>query len=364
MTGLHIRRATVADSERLLALAASCPMPGSVSIHIDRSPDFSQLYAALDPGYCMLLAESRKGIVGAIGGVRCELATREGAIRVLCIRDLKVAPAYRGTAVAYRLVQQLIEEADPAVTGALALFNEENRLAQSLARGRAHLPAGIRLAPVSFISIPRALCWRPRRAEHLRPILMRELPEATDLLQSQAVRYALAPLWQAASLERLCNILDGLALSDVWVAERGGGVAAVLAAWNPGRVVQYRVLALDSRMRRIKALVDLLAYAGLCARVPAIGSSLDVRFVVAAACRDGAENALAALVRELVCGARNHAAHVTLCLPEGDSRRAATPALLKMSVSYLPYFFPRPGIEPPAGVVEGARVDVPLASFL
>lgn len=105
---MTIRTACFIDNDKLVELARLTPMQGTISICIERQPDFfSLLYRKGQPH--VLVAEEDNMIVGCVSIVKLEmvLLDRPTTFHYLC--DLKVHPKYRSKKVATQLCKAMHE---------------------------------------------------------------------------------------------------------------------------------------------------------------------------------------------------------------------------------------------------------------
>jgi len=105
---MTIRTARLNDNDKLVELARLTPMQGTISICIQRQPDFfSLLHKKGEPH--VLVAEEDDMIVGCVSIVKVEmvLLNRPTTFHYLC--DLKVHPQYRNKKVATQLCQAMHE---------------------------------------------------------------------------------------------------------------------------------------------------------------------------------------------------------------------------------------------------------------
>src|ERR1022692_1257280 len=111
---IEIRPAGEADNEGLLALTRITPMAGTISLRIDRDPDFFALLRLRGTSKVFVAARGRQ-VIGCLS-VALRTAYISGAPETIAyIGDMKVHPSFSGSLVAVRLVKAL--EADMRRTG-------------------------------------------------------------------------------------------------------------------------------------------------------------------------------------------------------------------------------------------------------
>ena len=99
---MNIRTADLGDNDKLVELARLTPMQGTISICIQRQPDFFSLLNKKGQPY-VLVAEEENKIVGCVSivEVKMVLLGKPTTVHYLC--DLKVHPQHRGKKVATKL---------------------------------------------------------------------------------------------------------------------------------------------------------------------------------------------------------------------------------------------------------------------
>jgi ribosomal protein S18 acetylase RimI-like enzyme len=109
VTTRDIRVATLADNEQLIALTASTPMAGRISLRIDRQPDFFRLLNERGESR-VLVAEKEGKIVGCISFSRQQAYINNRVHDVIYLGDFKIDPLYRGSRIALLLLAFLKEQ--------------------------------------------------------------------------------------------------------------------------------------------------------------------------------------------------------------------------------------------------------------
>ena len=107
---LNIRFATDADNEQLIALTASTPMRGTISLRIDRKPDFFRLLNERGESK-VLVAEVEGRIVGCISVSRQQVYINRKIHEVHYLGDFKMDSAYRGLRISLKMIDVLKEYA-------------------------------------------------------------------------------------------------------------------------------------------------------------------------------------------------------------------------------------------------------------
>jgi len=245
------------DDVELRRLLRDNPLPGAITVTLEREPDFF-LGSTVE-------GDVHQTIVGRLVGEEQRLM----GLGSRSVRDawldgeagrLRIDRAYRGGGGAlkegYRIMRELHEESGDTpfyVTTIIA----DNRVAREvLERDRGWKPKYDRRGAVSTLVLPVIF---PR----LRPPLLgAEVRRASadmagdiaDCLQRCYRGYQFAPRWSAESLTdgSLCR---GLRIEDFTVALRQGRVVGCVAAWDQLAFKQTVVRGYSGWMRKIQPLV-------------------------------------------------------------------------------------------------------------
>ncbi|HYV90299.1 MAG TPA: GNAT family N-acetyltransferase [Chitinophagales bacterium] len=110
---LNIRFATRADNEQLIALTASTPMLGTISLRIDRKPDFFRLLNERGDSN-VLVAEVDGRIVGCISVSRQQVYINGQIHEVYYLGDFKIDSAHRGLRISLKMIDGLKQYAASA----------------------------------------------------------------------------------------------------------------------------------------------------------------------------------------------------------------------------------------------------------
>ncbi|QHT65940.1 GNAT family N-acetyltransferase [Rhodocytophaga rosea] len=101
-----IRIAEPSDNEPLLVLTASNPMQGSISLRIDRKPDFFSLLEARGKSITYVL-EKNSRIIGSFSASKNKVFVNKQATDLYYLSDLKIDNAFRSQVYAFKLVSQM-----------------------------------------------------------------------------------------------------------------------------------------------------------------------------------------------------------------------------------------------------------------
>jgi predicted N-acetyltransferase YhbS len=288
---VEIREAHEADNEGLLALTRATPMGGTISLRIDRDPDFFALHRLRGASRVFVAARGRE-VVGCISATLRTVYVGGVPETIAYVGDMKVHPKFSGSRVAVRLIQAL--EADLRSNGIDVCFSvvaEGNRRAMPLFEGRLGIPRWTPLGRFlvdEFLPSPFLGRSKHYRIETAQPA---DLPAIAALLDRFHRSRQFAP--QLTEME----IADTFSASGTFVARQGRQIVATLTVSDMGPM--KRNVLLDAP-RAIKGSLALLRFAvaplpGFI--VPRIGDALRLLSVRHAASDAGHQAALAALLR-------------------------------------------------------------------
>jgi predicted N-acetyltransferase YhbS len=103
---IEIREVGETDNEALLALTRSTPMAGSISLRIDRDPDFFALLRLRGEEKVFVAVQGCE-VIGCISAALRTAYISGVPETVAYVGDMKVHPRFSGTRVALRLIQTL-----------------------------------------------------------------------------------------------------------------------------------------------------------------------------------------------------------------------------------------------------------------
>lgn len=304
--------ATGDDDAELRRLLRETPMPGTVSLTMQREPSYAR--AATIEGDTHRTVTAREVTSGRLVGLGSRSAMNayvNGRLQRLgYFGHVRIEPRFRGgKGLLKRGFSRLKEQHDREdAPFCFTTIIEDNLPARrALGSGWAGLPTYRELDVITSLAIP---LWRPRRVATrtarytLRTAGAEDLPDLAECLQRHHARYQLAPCWTAedlASPERT----RGLAPHDFTVAESNGKIVACCALWDQTPFKQIVVHDLKGALRTWRPLVNRLGPAFGVPRLPLPGQPFRFAFLSHLALpADDADLALA-----LVTQAQNRALH-------------------------------------------------------
>ena len=276
--GFVLREATADDNERLIALAAACPMVGDVSLRIDRGPDFFALNRLEGTRWKVGVAERNGAIVGcvAISERRSFVNGRES--RTGYASDLKVHPAHRDTRIADELSRFTEREcADlPPAAPVLITVLAGNRSMERRLSGPRGVPALRRLGTIRTHSLPVLWYRRIAGSIDISHAGWRDLEEMAALWKQVAPLRQLAPVFTVDAMAEWLDSTPGLDISDYRVARsRSGELLGFFAVWDQRSFKQLNVVGYSPRMQAARSIFNLVAPLVGGARMPGTGHALN-----------------------------------------------------------------------------------------
>jgi GNAT superfamily N-acetyltransferase len=295
-----IRVATPADNAALLDLTRACPMRAHISLCMERDPDFFALMRARGEG--RTLVAEQEGRVVACGSVCRWPAYVLGVPGEMgYVGDLKVAPHYRRTGLARRIIDEIargeLGREPAAYVGTAAAGNAATEaMLQRFGAGSAVHRIG------TFTSYQLLPLRRLGIASHLD--VGRAQPddeeELVAFLDAYHRRLSFAPVFRDGGLRRLLGRSPGMALDSYRVARRQGRIVAAVAVWDGAGLKHTRVHGMTRRLRWTSRLIRSLGTVLPLPPFPAEGELLRFVYLRHPAFAYGALDALAALVRAVL----------------------------------------------------------------
>jgi GNAT superfamily N-acetyltransferase len=310
--GLEIRLATPKDNPALLALSSACPMQADISLAIERDPDFFALSRARGSGRTYV-AESGGRVVACGGVCRRPAYVLGEPAEMGYVGDFKVLPSFRGHGLAQRILAAIVadeRDAPPApYVGSIAAGNAAtDRMVRRIGRSRNLTPVG------AFASYQLLPFFRPRVASRfdIGAAETRDEAELIELLDGFHRPRSFAPVFREGGLRRLLDASPGMRLGDYRIARHRGRIVAAAAVWDAFLVKHTRVCRLTRGLRWLSRLVRAAGTVASLPPLPAEGELLRSCYIRHAACVPGAYDALAAVIRSIVCDAAAHRQHFAL----------------------------------------------------
>jgi hypothetical protein len=291
MTRFQFELAGPADDADLRLVLASTPMAGRMAVSFQREP--SWFGGAVVDGFSRQVVACRDQNTGRIFGFGCrslrELYVNGEPATVGYLSGLRVLPEYRNrglVARGYAFFRQLHQ--DGRTPFYLTTIAEGNETAlRILTSGRAGLPryhpAG-RCHTVAIALPRRGPGFRPARSgpnrqagslpHEIRPAGSTDLSAVLEFLNTVGRRRQFFPLYHREDFLAPDGLLRGLELNRLLLAERGGRLMGMVAAWDQHAYRQHVVHAYTGWLRSLRPLYNILAWLRGSAGLPAAGQPL------------------------------------------------------------------------------------------
>jgi len=287
---IEIREATAADNPALRALTKLTPMDGTISLRIDRDPDFFALPRAR--GNSVIFTARCEGqLIGCISA-SVHMAYIDGRPeKIAHINDLKVHPQFSGR----RLAVELMSTMEKWLRGqeidiALSLVADGNRRVMVLAEGRHGTPKNTELGNFlvdQLLPTP----WLGRSARRFAVQAGPEdLAEVDELLERSNRERNFSPVIATGAESR--NSLFHKTL----IARDGGKVIATITVEDTQNLRQNVLISLPPSYRAALAALRILALPVAKLKVPRLGEPLAILYARRIACAEGHEAALRGLL--------------------------------------------------------------------
>ena len=310
MRDIEFKVATSADDPDVRQLLRDNPMPGEISLSLEREPDMFLASATEGERHHTIVARdgskgrpvgmaSRSVYRGFVNGTPC---------RIGYLSQLRVARAYRGRvgllSGGYALMRSLRNRDELSFD--LTTVIADNRTARRvLGAGLPGLPIYQEIEPFITLVVP---VWRPRKATPPDVVQIERgsldtIDAIVDCLERNRARAQFAPFWTSAELLS-CERSRGLAPGDFFVARRGPRVVGCLALWDQSGFKQVVVRSYGPRMRRRRPWVELAARLAGTPRLPEPGQPMSHLYLSHVGIDDDAPDVFGALFSEAYNDAR------------------------------------------------------------
>lgn len=290
-----IRDATEVDNEGLLKLISFSTMPGRISIQVDRKPDFFRLLKRKGK-YFVKAAEAEGRIVGSISVVEVDAFIDSKPVKAHYAGDFRVHPDYRSTGLAVRLVEEAYQQ---SVSQGAALFFGVlvmgNKAAASYLSGKLSVP------PISEGSIFHVFqiipCSKPIK---YRKYNIDTIADFDFGMFRQAIKqYRFAPNYRDEIYQN----------TKIICARENGVVVAALSLADSEDVKQEVLMDVQGYQKPMIKLAGWINRINSRISLPQPGEHIRILYIRSFYCREGAEDALRALVsqaRVIACQNKYH----------------------------------------------------------
>jgi hypothetical protein len=337
-TGVEFALATPTDDVEIRRLLRENPMPGRISISLEREPDAS-LAAAFegDVHHTIVARDFSSGRLIAMGSVAVrEMYINGRPMRVGYLGQLRLDRPHRPRASlivsGYRFFRRALHEAlgVPFYLTSIARDNEPAR--RLLERGG--LPGMPTYRPLGgFVTNLIESSGAPNKLPpglEVRLVYLDHLPEVLECLARNGARNQFAAVWSERELE------PRVASEEIQliVAKRRERVVGCIAVWDQSAYKQAIVRGYDPKLERWRGLINRMSAFTRSPRLPEPGKTLNLAYLTLLAVDDDDPQVFAALLRAAVNpgdawyddGGRGYFA---LGLAEGNALLSAVPKRLR-----------------------------------
>jgi ribosomal protein S18 acetylase RimI-like enzyme len=331
---IEIRPAGEADNQGLLALTRITPMAGTVSLRIDRDPDFFALLRLRGTSKVFVAARGPE-VIGCLS-VALRTAYIAGAPETIAyIGDMKVHPSFSGSLVAVRLVQALA--ADMRRSGidlGFCVAANGNHRVMPLFAGRVGTPRWVSLGRFLVNGLVPSPFQGSSKGYTLDSAQAADLPTIAALLDRFHRARQFAPQLQEDEITQILSAGLEQPFPRTFVARRGTKVVATLTLYNTGAVKRNVLLNAPGSLKLAFALLGVATRPFPGFPVPRMGQALRLLSVRYAACEDGHHAALEALLALARTRAFRHRfTFLMLGLHERDPLRSLVRAIPRFTFS-------------------------------
>jgi predicted N-acetyltransferase YhbS len=329
---VEIREANEADNQALLGLTRATPMEGTISLRIDRDPDFFALLRLRGAGRVFVAARGRE-VVGCISAALRSVYVGGVPETIAYVGDMKVHPKFSGSRIALRLIQAL--ETGLRFAGIDVCFSvmaEGNRRARPLFEGRLGIP---RWTPLGRFLVDELLPTPfHRRSE---PYWI-EIAQPADLPAIAALLDRFHRSRQFAPQLPENEIAGTLAAGGTFVARDGKQVVATLTVSDMAPMKRNVLLNAPALLKGSLAVLRFATAPLPGFTVPAIGDTLRLLSVRHAACDNGHQAALAGLLHRARAEAfRRRFTCLAIGLHQSDPLRSLVRGIPKFTFTSLAF---------------------------
>ena len=333
---VEIREAGEADNEGLLTLTRITPMAGTISLRIDREPDFFALLRLRGKSKVFVAVRGRQ-VIGCIS-VALRTAYISGVPETIAyIGDMKVHPSFSGSLVAVRLIKAL--EADMRLAGidvGFCVAADGNHRVMPLFEGRLGMPRWIPLGRF----LVYGLLPQPFKSYSKRYLIdaaqLADIPAITALLDRFHRSRQFAPQLHEDEIAQILSASLEEPFPRAFVARREQRVVATLTLCDTAPVKRNVLLNAPASLKGALALLRVAAAPFPGFHVPRMGQAVRLLSARYATCEDGHRAGLEALVaRGRAEAFRHRFTFLMLGLHERDPLRSLVRRIPRFTFSSL-----------------------------
>ncbi|MCU0662379.1 MAG: hypothetical protein MUC50_08660 [Myxococcota bacterium] len=338
---MSIRLATERDNEQLIELTRQCPIQAGISLFIDRSPDFFQIYKRMDSESSFVLASEEEGrIVGCLGALFDSYLINAEPFTVASMGDLKMHPDYRKGRFSQKIALSNLERCRALSRWGMSYFAEGNKASIGFSQGRGKLPKGILVSRAVHSSVVPFFALKSSGAYRLRHATQEDIPAMLELYKHHYAFYGLAPVMDEASFRRILSY-PGMSISKFRLAEKDAQLVACCATWDQYDFQRFVVLRFDAKSSAIMFAMSALRPLLKMPALPKVGEHLRFAHLCYVAVRDRQVAPLRDLVRAVLCEMRGgQHSFLNVYFDEKDDLRKCLKGTVSSSTRSLLFLFP------------------------
>lgn len=299
MAVVVIREATPADNQGLLALTQVTPMEGSVSIRIDRHPDFFALLRLRGVGKTFV-ALYEGNIIGCFSINYRTAFVNSQARTVGYLGDLKICPRYRGTRTTIKLIQAGLDYmATQDVNVYVCVTSSSNERVSSVLQGRLSLPSWQSTGRFNVFQIVPYFGPKVYSPYVISEANSNKVEEICGLCNKFNSSYQLAPLLDHKDFPVTAEPTRHPYACRVFTARRQGILLATISAFDLAGVKQVIILRVPLLLQLALSALRLAGPAFPFFTAPKVGVQLKILYLRNIAYVEGHEGALRALLHHV-----------------------------------------------------------------
>jgi predicted N-acetyltransferase YhbS len=335
---IHVREANESDNQGLLALTRATPMAGTISIRIDREPDFFALLRLRGEAK-VFVAVRGNDVIGCISAALRSTYVMGAPETIAYIGDMKIAPQFSGGRTALRLIQSL--EAYLRSMGVDLCFGvaaEGNRRALPLFEGRLGTP---QWAPLGRFLVDEMLTSPFKGSAGKYSIGTADVSDEAAIVALLNRFYRERQFAPQISEEDVASMLvhqKERASTKLFVARAGDKTVGVMGLYDAAAAKQNVLLNAPAMMRAALALFRMGVAPFANVKIPRIGDTVHLLYVRTMACDDDHWEAFTPLLRQARTEAfQQRFALLALGLHERDPLRSLLRTLPRFTFSSLAF---------------------------
>lgn len=248
------------DNEAILDLSHRCIQKGMISGYPDRTPFFSRIHKQIDNESFHIVARQGEKIIGCIGAIYTPVHFEGRVFRSVYLLDFKVDPDFQKGLTAYKLVKELLNYlvGNNQEIG-FATFIKGNESSRIFVGGRAGFPGSSNLGDVRVNNI---IPFRKRKIDPRFKISNPgedDIAELVELYRNFYRGYKLAPHIDEELFRFYTDEIDGMDLSNFWIARENGRIKAVLCSWDENIYKRWMVISIPFGMKLVLSAMRFLS---------------------------------------------------------------------------------------------------------